>query len=690
MQSKTSFFNQTLFRKNLTRFWPLWVVPTFVGALFPMAMLTHLLRYGPEGLFGRGADSYALEFTGIYYDVAAYAVPIISLCYAVLVALAVWSYLFNNRSTGLMHTLPIRREGLFLTNFLSGMTMMLVPYVVTGALCILISLCFGFFEPVGPLVTILAVLGDSLFYFCTATAAAFVTGNLFALPVLYFIFHFLAAGMDVLISAFAGGFLFGVEGNYTGSLDFLSPTVYLMRHVGTHHEYEEVFVPDSLHGSLTADGIGYYDSKIISVTLEEAWIIAVYALVGVVLLAVAYALYRRRRSESAGDVVAVGWMKPVFRYGVAVCASMAGGLALYMVFWGQFQNGSDYDAFPMLIAMVISGAIGYYAASMLLAKSLRVFRGSWKGLAVTALCAAAICGVMKFDVFGIETRVPSADKIETLTFRIANNQYDLTPETDAELIEEIRAAHLAIAEDADYIRSMDQNESRLATASGEELSAYNTVRLTYHLKNGTTVIRRYRVPITADRLTQAGTYDFALDQLVNGNTMKAKRFHLNDGCSAESGYIYLENRRDRDVSFGTHEALVLHEAVKRDIAAGTCGNYNWFDSGRAGQYAIDLNLDFRIDEKAENGTTRTYYDNINVALYPAMTHTVAALEELGLAAKQELKTYAELYPEEYGIAEKYGLDAPAQTDTIYDFGETASIGVIGGADGPTAVFVTGG
>ena len=204
------------------------------------------------------------------------------------------------------------------------------------------------------------------------------------------------------------------------------------------------------------------------------------------------------------------------------------------------------------------------------------------------------------------------------------------------------------------------------------------------------MIRRYRVPITADRLTQAGTYDFALDQLVNGNTMKAKRFHLNDGCSAESGYIYLENRRDRDVSFGTHEALVLHEAVKRDIAAGTCGNYNWFDSGRAGQYAIDLNLDFRIDEKAENGTTRTYYDNINVALYPAMTHTVAALEELGLAAKQELKTYAELYPEEYGIAEKYGLDAPAQTDTIYDFGETASIGVIGGADGPTAVFVTGG
>ena len=26
MQSKTSYFNATLFRKNLTRFWPLWTV----------------------------------------------------------------------------------------------------------------------------------------------------------------------------------------------------------------------------------------------------------------------------------------------------------------------------------------------------------------------------------------------------------------------------------------------------------------------------------------------------------------------------------------------------------------------------------------------------------------------------------------------------------------------------------------
>ena len=72
-----------------------------------------------------------------------------------------------------------------------------------------------------------------------------------------------------------------------------------------------------------------------------------------------------------------------------------------------------------------------------------------------------------------------------------------------------------------------------------------------------------------------------------------------------------------------------------------------------------------------------------------MTHTVEALEELGLVAEQELKTYGELYPEEY--EEKYSLDAPTASDAMRygDFGQAASVGIIGGADGPTEIMVAG-
>ena len=67
---------------------------------------------------------------------------------ALVTALLVWSYLFQHRSVSMMHSLPIRREGLFVTNVLSGLTMMAMPErkLVTnspsrrmGRLCIMLT-----------------------------------------------------------------------------------------------------------------------------------------------------------------------------------------------------------------------------------------------------------------------------------------------------------------------------------------------------------------------------------------------------------------------------------------------------------------------------------------------------------------------------------------------------------------------
>ena len=365
MQSKTSCFNGTLFRKNLTRFWPLWGLASFIGALFPLAVLLDMVH--------RGRTAFtAAQFTQMYYEVVS-AVPVIDLVYAALCAMAVWSYLYNARSVGLMHTLPIRREWLFLTNFLSGFSMTLIPYAVTGTLCVIVSLCGGAFDAKGLAVTVLAVLGESFFYFSSATFVAFITGNAFAMPPLYALLHFLAVLLDWLISSFAQGFIFGFSTSYTGVVEWLSPTVYLVSRVHPDGQYTEV-------QQTLADGTSYTDRVLTSVDLENFWLVGVYALVGLVLALLALALYRRRRSETAGDVVAVGWLRPVFRYGVAGLCALLGGQLLYSLFWYGFQQGAYYDTLPMVVCLLAAGTIGYYGASMLLAKSLLVFRGSWRGL----------------------------------------------------------------------------------------------------------------------------------------------------------------------------------------------------------------------------------------------------------------------------------------------------------------------
>ena len=665
MQSKTSFFNMTLFRKNLTRFWPLWGGASFLGSLFPLALLLQLMR-------GRVDLIEPLSVTEMYYSVLCYGVPILSLLYAILCAMLVWSYLYNSRSVGLMHTLPITRRGVFVTNFLSGMAMMLIPYAIVGTLCVLISLAYGVLEPVGLLVTVLGVLGESFFYFASATLVAFMVGNVFALPAVYFLLHFLAPLLDWLLCLFAGNFIFGLDSYYSGVVEFLSPTVYLVERVNVNCTYEEVQVVTELTHT---DG---YITRLTAVTLENAWLIGVYALVGVVFLALAYVLYARRRSESAGDVVAVGWMKPVFRFGLAALAALLGGQALYALFWDSFQSGSYYDALPMAVCMLVAGTIGYYAASMLLAKSLRVFRGSWKGLVLVAAGCVALCCVLRFDLLGISRRVPEASQVQKVEFYAADNTYRLYPGEDDDLLEQVRSLHKAIVADQDYVRTYEDSDRRYLAVSDDTMTE-TYIRFIYTLRNGLKVERRYSIPLTKYRIKQEGTYDNLLDTLVNSDTMKAKRLHAGDDrYTIISGDLYLESSGDY-FDLSSREAAAVLDAVAKDAAGGTWGDYDWFDQNGNNAYALNLELSFTYP--GDYGGTSN--DWINITVRPGMDNTVACLKDLGLITDRDLVTREAMEK----MNNRDNSDAEEYAEKMAQ--ENVSIGVIGGADGPTAVYVTG-
>lgn len=667
MQSKTSFFNMTLFRKNLTRFWPLWGGASFLGSLFPLALLLQLMR-------GRVDLIEPLSVTEMYYSVLCYGVPILSLLYAILCAMLVWSYLYNSRSVGLMHTLPITRRGVFVTNFLSGMAMMLIPYAIVGTLCVLISLAYGVLEPVGLLVTVLGVLGESFFYFASATLVAFMVGNVFALPAVYFLLHFLAPLLDWLLCLFAGNFIFGLDSYYSGVVEFLSPTVYLVERVNVNCTYEEVQVVTELTHT---DG---YITRLTAVTLENAWLIGVYALVGVVFLALAYVLYARRRSESAGDVVAVGWMKPVFRFGLAALAALLGGQALYALFWDSFQSGSYYDALPMAVCMLVAGTIGYYAASMLLAKSLRVFRGSWKGLILVAAGCIALCCVLRFDLLGISRRVPEASQVQKVEFYAADNTYKLYPGEDDALLEQVRTVHKTIVADQDYVRDYEDSDRRYLVVSGDTTMTETYIRFIYTLNNGLQVERRYSIPLTKYRIKQEGTYDNLLDTLVNSETMKARRLHAGDDrYTIISGDLYLESSGDY-FDLSSREAAAVLDAVAKDAAGGTWGDYDWFDQNGNNAYALNLELSFTYP--GDYGGTS--YDWINITVRPGMDNTVACLKELGLVTERDLVTREDMEK----MTSRNRSEAVEYAEKMAQE-NAASIGVIGGADGPTTVVVTG-
>ncbi len=619
MRSKTSYFNPALYKKNLTRFWPLWGGASVLGALAPLALLTVMLQ---SGGFGRRIST-PLEFTLGYYSVVTWFLPALSLVYAALCALAAWGWLYNPRSAGMYHSLPITRKGLFATNFLSGLSMMLIPYAVTGALSVLVSAAAAGVDPAGLLVTILCVLGESLFFFASATLVVFITGNPFAFAAFYFIFHFLAAGAEWLAARLMSMFYFGVDRAYEGVLEFLSPVMFLTRKPSVDASYRQIVTPD-----------GWIDNGVLeSVTLVNGWYIAVYALAGLALLGCAWALYRRRRSESAGDVVAVGWMKPVFRYGVALCAAFTGGMVLYSIFCEGFQTRTTAGAAPMAACMAAAGVLGYYIASMLLSKSLRVFRGSWKGALATVLASAALCFAVAADPFGLEAWVPRAEEVQSLLFYTSGlNGNSLHSElTDPAAIQEVLEAHRAILAERDTL-----DRQRLP----EKGYRHVWIILEY-FRDGEdeSAGRSYSIPCTPALIEQSEALRKLAALAVSPAVQEANIFSSVYGPDQTSrltgGYLsrlYNPQTGESDsLDLTAEQAKVLEGAIRRDIQAGHFGKTMFLpdeDYDRAA-YCGQLELYYSLTSLTGRWTgPRSVSVYLDLSVYS--TETVKALESLGL------------------------------------------------------------
>ncbi|MCR5278991.1 MAG: hypothetical protein K6E19_06080, partial [Lachnospiraceae bacterium] len=211
MQSKTSSF-KTVVIKNLTRFWPLWGLATFICLMVPMAIVVN------DGLRPTPSDG-----ASYYLEAAAHAGPGYCLVMSIFAAMVVWSYLYTPKSVGLMHSLPISRKKLFYASYLSGLLMTLIPACAAGLLLTIFEIVTGSFSFV-PFITAAAVLIlEAFFFFSFATFLAHITSNIIALPILYYILNFLAVIIEYVVSIYCRLLCFGLTDTENSLSYFLSP-----------------------------------------------------------------------------------------------------------------------------------------------------------------------------------------------------------------------------------------------------------------------------------------------------------------------------------------------------------------------------------------------------------------------------------------------------------------------------------
>ena len=621
MRSGTSFFDWTVYKKTIFRFWPLWAV-YFVGWLFalPLYGLTMLRMDANPGIIHVADRSTYLQ------NFARYTVPesvtrdamIVFVIFGVVAAMAVFSHLYNARSANLFGSLPIRREGLFLTHYLAGLSFLLVPNLVIFLLTLAVEAAGGAVYWTGLLFWLAAACGEGFFFYTLAVFAAMFTGHILALPAFYGIVNGLVAGITGLVYIVLEQFFYGFSGFpdsvYEGMLWF-TPVGKLYQAV----RYERYALPMDTLSSVTQWEL----------RMEGLDVVGIYAVAAAALAACAFLLYRRRHLESAGDVVAVSWMRPVFKYGVALCVGLAFGLGTMAILYG--------GEVMLMIAIVIWGVIGYFAAEMLLQKSFKVFK-KWKGaVAVTAVFLVMFC-VVGFDLTGYETRVPNPNSVKSVTISGLDIQflndngdrwYNLNI-TDPEQIRLVTLVHRAAVEHRDGDWDYE---------TGTQTSLY----VTYHLKNGGTMSRQYHyIWLRNAEVEQEGTAAWAVQQLYNNRDLcwQMYGFDVLEDWLAQGGRLnYAEHtaydnkagERTDAVYYGG-DAETLFAAMKEDFFAGRVGvrrvtagskwANQWYEYSDSEEY-----LFFSAVMPDSDGYGSSYY-NISIALSKTASSTRSALEDL--------------------------------------------------------------
>lgn len=611
MQSKRSYFNKTLFRKNLTRFWPLWGGISIAGAFVPLYMVLALMTEMSHGLKVEPND-----FAEILYSAVTVFAPAFIMGYAILCAMLVWGYLYSPRAVGLMHTLPVDRTCLFLTNTVSGLTMIAIPFAVVGGLTGLVALLFGFFQLTAFVNTVAAVIFMAVLFFGLATLCAMLTGHNAVLPVLYLLVNFLAEIVETLIGYMNSQFLMGVGMPNEGRFLFLAPILQIYtRFHATYHLAEDVDVP-----SLT--GLGT---------------VALYGLAGVVLLALAWLLYRRRQSERAGDIVAYRPLRPVFRYGIALLSALTLGQLLYMLLWESIfvpRWNSTADLVPTIVCMALAGVIGYYIASMLLEKSLRVFKGSWKGVLTVCAGIVILCGAVSMDPLGLENKIPELDDIEYIS---VGSPLDMginpAAEEGRELAEQVLDIHRTILADKDYIRqAVPKAGYGYSDKYDEDPSTVFSIWIRYTLRDGSALDRTYTLPFFASRMEDANTYDGKLYRLTHSEAALVQAVKIPDQGNLMQVNVYASGSfiEDGDAS------QRLYEAMLQDAREGHISEYSfpWWeedDDETIQWYDVELEILYNIPNDGSSDT-----GGKSVSLRSSMTHTIDALVEEGYFTLEEM------------------------------------------------------
>ena len=472
MRSMISSSERALARSDFRRFWPL----LFGYAVLWLCALPLSLWSRHDYLSSRRPMEAMASVSNCLYN-ASRASIYVSAFFVVLLAMALFAYLMNSRSVGLMHSLPITRGRQFATHFAVGVIMFTAVHLATALLTLPVQAALGAVNMRGTWEWFAAAELTSLFFFALATLCALITGWLLAVPVIYTGINFLFAAFYLLFSTMTQLFYWGYEsGGWTGWVSWLTPLVRLYNTAGSVGPEDIV-----LYGM--DNGSQYYLYRLPA----DFWkTLLIYTVAAVIFIVVAWLFCRARQSETAGDAIVFPWLRPVVLYVI----SLAGGMGLGILLWYMVSNTQSIVA--LLLCQIVAGLIVYFGVQMLLHKSFKVFnRRGWLGAAALTAVLVILCLVIRFDAFGAQKYIPDVNQIESAEVRTYGDTPTVSGLQDPQGLEKLTAFHKAVLDQGKPAAAEIDQVIGVPTSENDDSQRYITFAFSYYMKDGSTVYRTY-------------------------------------------------------------------------------------------------------------------------------------------------------------------------------------------------------
>lgn len=416
MKLETWFCKPYLIRRNLTRFWPAW-------AGFSLLLLIWELAF---------RDGVILAQSGLWQPM----MVLTSLC-GLVAAMLAFGYLFVPRYVNTMHSLPVGREGLFLTGVLSGLSLMVLSLLLAGVAALL-----RFHDWYSVLCWLGKVLMCYFYGFSLGALSAVLAGTRLGAVTIWGLLAFGPCILEFLLKDAACSVLWGVERSGL-VLEILSPLIY------------------------SPGGAAYM-----------AWVdVACFGL-----LILALFLNRVRKTEATGDFAAFFWLNPVIKLILTLMGGILLGTLLASVM-GIRQDGSE--TFLRTLMWLLPGLlIAGITAEMLVSRTVRVFSAKYLlryGLYMTA--AFSVMLLLSLDVFGVVSCVPATEEIDGVRCSLWPNSYGYYEEcmtvSDENVLQTVTSLHREILDHRDELSSGD--------------GVVEKISIIYTLKDSSVLTRTYQV-----------------------------------------------------------------------------------------------------------------------------------------------------------------------------------------------------